>query len=82
MPRPAPRVAPATRATRPVSGVFGDLFVVMIGRSAVIIGEGPMWFRFTRAMTGHVKSGYKTGCYLTLEFTAAGRTGVEGPVTT
>ena len=35
MPRPAPRVAPATRATRPVSGVRGDFFRVIVDRSTV-----------------------------------------------
>ena len=30
MPRPAPRVAPATRATRPVSGLREDLFFAMV----------------------------------------------------
>ena len=30
MPRPAPRVAPATRATRPVSGFWKDLFFAML----------------------------------------------------
>src|SRR5688572_27447123 len=29
MPRPAPRVAPATRATRPANGFLGDLFLAM-----------------------------------------------------
>src|SRR5204863_7118420 len=30
MPRPAPRVAPATRATRPVSGLPEDVFFAMV----------------------------------------------------
>src|ERR1700739_4901287 len=34
MPRPAPRVAPATRATRPVSGLWEDLFFAMFTMSA------------------------------------------------
>ena len=32
MPRPAPRVAPATRATRPVSGFGEVLFLIMFAR--------------------------------------------------
>ena len=31
MPRPAPRVAPATRATRPVRGLPADVFLAMVG---------------------------------------------------
>ena len=34
MPRPAPRVAPATRATRPVSGLWTDRFFAMFVLSA------------------------------------------------
>src|SRR5258708_31768989 len=32
MPRPAPRVAPATRATRPVSGLREDLFSAIVDK--------------------------------------------------
>src|SRR3954469_11089247 len=37
MPRPAPRVAPATRATRPASGFWDDLRLAMIAYAASVL---------------------------------------------
>ena len=51
MPRPAPRVAPATRATRPLSGRVRDL------ASFIVLGTHPQWERAPEATRRFIRYG-------------------------